>query len=110
LTSRLGQQTIHIRYTIRRTLRRSHVNFRTAARRMLVGLVVRPQRVLWLFLAALGEIWLADRTSSHGVSSWFLPPLIVVGAAVIAVPVMKAALRDGERRYRAKADTAAEPE
>jgi hypothetical protein len=110
LTSQRGPQTINIRRVKPARPLRSQVNFPTAARRMLVGLVVRPQRLLCLFLTAVAEIWLADRAPSHGVSSWILPPLTGVGAAVIAVAIMNAALADGERRHRAKADAAVESE
>lgn len=71
------------------------VTFRTVLRRVLVGLVVKPWRLLWFVLVGAGDVWLVDQTPAAGFAGRILRMLIFVVAAVVSYPVILSALHDG---------------
>jgi hypothetical protein len=78
------------------------MNFPTAMRRILVGIIVKPWRLLWLVIVAAAANWLDDRTSLYGLVGIILRLLIGIAAIVLSLPALTPALKEGERKAEAR--------
>ena len=70
------------------------MSFGTRLRRILVGIVVKPWRLMWVILVAAGDVWLTDHASSASFGGWAVRMLIRVLALALAAPVYVSALHD----------------
>jgi hypothetical protein len=73
------------------------MTFRTALRRIVVGMVRRPWRIAWVVAVATGDTWLQDHWSEHGLTGTIVSFLIRLAAILLMSPVIVAAINDGDR-------------
>lgn len=72
----------------------------TALRRTVVGLVVRPWRLLWIVLVAVVASWLTDHADGNSAAGTAARILIKVVAVVLSAPAVVAAFNHQPRRRR----------
>ena len=80
------------------------MSFRTVLRRMVVGIVVKPWRLLWLVSVGAGAIWLMDRTWPAGVTSTVVRILIRVVAIAPIIPVLLSTVENEVRDHRGRSE------
>ena len=76
------------------------MTFWTALRRIVVGLVVRPWRLLWIALVAIGAVWLTDRADGNSIAGLAARILINAVAVALSAPAVVAAFQHQPRRRR----------
>jgi quinol-cytochrome oxidoreductase complex cytochrome b subunit len=59
------------------------MTFWTALRQIVVGLVGKPWRLLWIILVAMGAVWLTDRADGTSIAG--LAARIVINAVAVAL-------------------------
>lgn len=82
------------------------MTFWTALRRIVVGLLVRPWRLLWIALVAIGAVWLTDRADGNSIAGLAARILINAVAVALSVPAVVAAFkRQPHRRGMSNPDS-----
>jgi hypothetical protein len=69
------------------------MTFWTALRRIVVGLVVRPWRLLWIALVAMGAVWLTARADGNSIAGLAARILINAVAVALSAPAVVAAFQ-----------------
>jgi hypothetical protein len=75
------------------------VRFFTVLWRIVVGLVARPWRLLWVVLVAMGTSWLTTQTSQDGATGMIIRMLIPTLGVVLSAPALTSALNHTRRRH-----------
>jgi hypothetical protein len=76
------------------------MGFFAALWRIVVGLVVRPWRLVWLLLVAAGTAWLSMRVPQDGLLGIASATWVQALGIVVGLPAVRAAKNDERHRAR----------